>query len=487
LAANKDMDDLTTLPSFVWNRIAGPISERKRVVVLGSGWAALSMARKLDPMIFDVTSISPRNHFFYTPLLTGVTTGTVKAHSVLEAVRQTSPMPHARYLKAECTGIDVEGRLLQCADDETVLDIPYDHLVVAVGAQPNTFGIEGVLENAMFLKEVRHALAVRQKILERLEQATIAFWAGRHDDVSRLLSIAVVGGGPTGVEFAAELADFIKSDVKKAFPAVQEKLKVTLIEALPGILPMFSEHIGKHVTEHLNSVGVDVRAATTVKGVDSSTITLTKKCGGVDTLDYGVLVWVAGIGARPITKTLAAAFGQSNPRGLEVDGYLRVKGAKKNEVFAMGDCAVSGCALTAQVAAQQGKYLGRAFRDEDCNAHLPFRYQHQGTMAYVGDSKAVAVLQSPELGANPLKDYTFWRKLASCPDGWLKPEYRMTAPAKTTRPRTVNVTGVAGFAIWRGVYFTKLFSYSNRFNVASDWIRNLFFGRVVASSLQDSE
>jgi len=184
LAANQDMDDLTTLPSFVWNRMAGPISERRRVVVLGSGWAALSMARKLDPMIFDVTFISPRNHFFYTPLLTGVTTGTVKAHSVLEALRQTSPMPHARYLKAECTGIDVEARLLQCADQETVLDIPYDHLVVAVGAQQNTFGIEGVLENAMFLKELRHALAVRQKILERLEQATIAFWAGRHDDVS---------------------------------------------------------------------------------------------------------------------------------------------------------------------------------------------------------------------------------------------------------------------------------------------------------------
>merc|ERR1712107_564949 len=97
--------------------------------------------------------------------------------------------------------------------------------------------------------------------------------------------------------------------------------------------------------------------------------------------------------------------------------------------------------------------------------------------AYVGDSKAVAVLQKPELGANHLKDFSFWRKLASCPDEWLKPEYKMTAPAKSNRP-VVNVTGVAGFAIWRGVYFTKLFSYSNRFNVASDWIRNFFFGRV---------
>jgi len=287
-----------------------------------------------------------------------------------------------------------------------------------------------------------------------------------------------------------QLADFIKSDVKKAFPAVQAQLQVTLVEALPGLLPMFSQSIGENVKKHLNGLAVDVRTETTVKSVDSNTITLTKKCGEVQTLDYGVLVWVAGIGARPITKTLAAAFGQSSPRGLEVDEHLRVKGAKGNEVFAMGDCAVSGCALTAQVAAQQGKYLARAFRDEEGSAALPFRYQHQGTMAYVGKSEAVAVLQSPELGANPLKDFSFWRKLASCPDGWLKPEHRMSAPAESVEkkgPWIVNVTGIAGFAIWRGVYFTKLFSYSNRFNVAIDWIRNFFFGRVVASSSQDSK
>jgi len=395
-------------------------------------------------------------------------------------------MPHARFLKAECSGIDVEAKLLRCADQETLLDVPYDHLVVAVGAQPNTFGIPGVQENAMFLKELKHGLAVRERILDRLEHATIAFWAGRHEDVSRLLSIAVVGGGPTGVEFAAELADFVNTDVKKSFPKVADKIKISLIEALPGLLPMFTQDIGEHVRKHLEKFGVDVLTETMVKEADGTTITLKKKGGEMDTLDYGALVWVAGIGARPITKTLAAAFGQSNPRGIEVDGHLRVKGAKGNEVFAMGDCAVSGGALTAQVAAQQGKYLARSFRDEGANASLPFKYDHQGTMAYVGKSEAVAVLQAPPLGNNPLKDFSFWRGLASCPDGLLKPEHR-TAPdmiEKKSSPWTVNVMGIAGFAVWRGVYFTKLFSYSNRYNVAIDWIRNFFFGRKVASSMQ---
>jgi len=163
-----------------------------------------------------------------------------------------------------------------------------------------------------------------------------------------------------------------------------------------------------------------------------------------------------------------------------------VKGAKVNEVFAMGDCSVSGFAWTAQVAAQQGKYLARAFRDEGGEASLPFKYRHQGTMAYVGKSEAVAVLESPGLGNSPLKDFSFWRGLASCPDGLLKPEHRTSAGVveQSSTLWTINVMGLAGFAVWRGVYFTKLFSYSNRFNVAVDWIRNLFFGRVVASSTQ---
>jgi len=264
-------------------------------------------------------------------------------------------------------------------------------------------------------------------------------------------------------------------------------LRVTLVEALPGILPMFEESIGEHVRKHLSSVGVDVRTSTMVKGVDGDTITLGSKSGEGDSLDYGVLVWVAGIGARPISKTLAAAFGQSNPRGIEVDEYLRVKGCKNNEVFAMGDCAVSGNALTAQVAAQQGKYLARTFRDEGANASEPFRYNHQGTMAYVGKSEAVAVLTSPNLSGSYLKSFSFWRQLASCPDHLLKPEHRTSTPANTATQKTLNVMGISGFAVWRGVYFAKLFSYSNRFNVANDWIRSFFFGRVVASSLQASK
>jgi len=483
VAANDDIDDLTTVPRWLMNRLRGPAASRKRVVVLGSGWGALSFVRKLDPMMYDVTIVAPRSYFFYTPMLAGVTTGTVKASSILEAVRTTTNQ--ATYLQADCTGVDAGAKVLSCKNSEIQLDVPYDHLVIAVGTQPNTFGIPGVQENAMFLKELSHGIAVRKRILDHMEIASIANLAGRPEEVERLLSIAVVGGGPTGVEFCAEIADFINNDVRRSFPDIVDKMKVTLVEALPQVLPMFSRAIGDNVKNHLNSVGVAVRTETMVKNVDSHVISLGKKDAEDEQLSYGVLVWVAGVGARPITKTLAAAFGQSNPRGIEVDDKLRVKGTEEsNAVFAFGDCAVSGNPLTAQVAAQQGKYLGRVFRDEGINASSSFTYNHAGTMAYVGKGEGVAALEIPALGSSKMKDFSFWRKLASCPQDLMVDECKSAKQPTKTEPWKVTVMGMGGFAIWRGVYFTKLFSYANRFNVATDWIRNMIFGRVVASHVQ---
>merc|ERR1712196_519699 len=127
-------------------------------------------------------------------------------------------------------------------------------------------------------------------------------------------------------------------------------------------------------------------------------------------------------------------------------------GARQNEVFAFGDCAVSGFPLTAQVAQQQGKYLGRVFRKSDVGDASPFCYNHQGTMAYVGSSQAVAVIQPPAVSSS------FWRYLSSCPDNWLKPEHRMSGKQIEPKKSVLNVLGVKGFAVWRAVYYVKLFS-----------------------------
>jgi NADH:ubiquinone reductase (non-electrogenic) len=379
-----------------------------------------------------------------------------------------------------CKDVDLDGKKVICTTggaDATDLTLDYDHLVVAVGAQPNTFGIPGVDKYAKFLKEMEHGRELRRHLLNRLEEADVAFATGNIDKVKQLLSIVVVGGGPTGVEFCGELTDLIKRDLNKRFPNLKEHFQVTLVEALPGLLTMFQKAVGEHVKDHLVSQGVDVRLNAAVKEAQEDKVQIKRKDGSVDTLDYGTLVWVAGVGMRPFTKALCTKIGpeagQTDRRGLVVDGCLRVKGTRLGEVFAMGDCAISGKPPTAQVATQQGKYLGRMFRYGNDSLITddtapPFTYHHQGTMAYVGDSAAATELFPAgmlKLGQGSISDHLWWRSLYGEVDHF-------------------RVMGFAGFAVWRSVYFSKMFSSRGRWCVGSDWLRTTFYGRPASSSAQ---
>jgi len=472
-AINDDMDDLSYFFSRRWHKVTtretGP---KKKVVVLGSGWGALSFVRKLDPDNYQVTVVSPRPFFFYTPLLVGSTTGVVSPGAIIEPIRDSAP--DVEFLRVACRDIDLEARKVFC---ESGVDLEYDHLVVAVGAQPNTFGIPGVEKYGRFMKEVEHGRQVRKDILNLVEDADVARAAGDLETMKRLMHIVVVGGGPTGVEFCGEMSDFIKQDLSKRYPKIAEHFKVSLVEALPGLLTMFHKSVGSYVQSHLEEQGVDVRLNAMVKEVESEQVHLKTKDGSIDSMAYGILVWVAGVGMRPFTKALCEKIGkeagQTDRRGLVVDPCLRVKGTKPGEVFALGDCAVSGKPPTAQVAYQQGKYLGRMFRagstgliaDPEAPA---FEYNHQGSMAYVGQGEAAAELNPNsiiKLGRSSITDHMWWRSLyGECNE--------------------LRIMGRAGFAIWRSVYFSKLFSARNRWSVASDWGRTAIFGRPASSSAQ---
>eukprot|EP00401_Gymnodinium_catenatum_P015651 CAMPEP_0117486266 /NCGR_PEP_ID=MMETSP0784-20121206/15388_1 /TAXON_ID=39447 /ORGANISM="" /LENGTH=481 /DNA_ID=CAMNT_0005280871 /DNA_START=1 /DNA_END=1446 /DNA_ORIENTATION=- len=472
---NDDLDDIayTLKRTFRFSQAAD--ADRKKVVVLGSGWGALSFVKKLDPELYDVTVVSPRPFFFYTPLLCGSTTGTVSPGAIIEPIRDSAP--GCSYLHVVCRDVDLEAKKVFCSGTGSDVALDYDHLVVAVGAQPNTFGIPGVDKHAMFLKEIEHGREVRKQFLDRVEQADVALAAGQLDRVKQLLNVVVVGGGPTGVEFCGELSDFIKKDLVRQFPRLREHFQATLVEALPGLLTMFQKAVGEHVQEHLVNQGVDVRLNAMVKEAHEKSVQIKLKDGTVQTIDFGTLVWVAGVGMRPFTKQLCqkigADAGQTDRRGLLVDECLRVKGTRLGEVFAIGDCAVSGKPPTAQVAAQQGKYLGRMFRagNEDSisdDSTKGFAYSHQGTMAYIGDSKAATELFPNgliKLGRSSITDHLWWRSLYGECDH-------------------VRVMGLAGFAVWRSVYFSKMYSSRGRWSVASDWMRTSFFGRPASTSAQ---
>lgn len=469
---NDDLDDIPyTFNRLLYRSAKSAEQEKKKVVVLGSGWGALSFVRKLDAEEFDVTVVSPRPFFFYTPLLVGSTTGVVSPGAIIEPIHDN--VPHCEFLRVACKDIDLENKKVYC-DGQVELD--YDHLVIAVGAQPNTFGIPGVDKYGRFLKEIEHGRQVRKELLDVIQKADVARAAGRLEEMQRLLSFVVVGGGPTGVEFCGELADFIQKDISRTYPKIAEHFRITLVEALPGLLTMFDKSVGTYVQNHLTGQGVNIRLNAMVKGVDEQKVHLKVK-DGIEDLDYGIMIWVAGVGMRPFTKAVSEKIGKENGqtdrRGLLVDECLRVKGTRPGEVFAIGDCAVSGKPPTAQVAYQQGKYLGRMFRLGKTHliadpAAPGFSYLHQGTMAYIGKGEAATELDPNafiKLGRSSITDHMWWRSLYGDTD-------------------QLRIMGRTGFAIWRSVYFSKLFSTRNRWSVASDWTRTSLFGRPASSSAQ---
>jgi NADH:ubiquinone reductase (non-electrogenic) len=180
---------------------------KPKLVVLGTGFAALSLIRHLRTDAYDVVVVSPRNHFLFTPLLPSTTVGTVEFRSIIEPIRQALDPKAVTFYQARCTAIDPATKLITCEgvhDRETFL-LGYDSLVIAVGAVSKTFGVPGVEQFAFRLKELSDARAIRQRIIQCFERASTPMQT--EEERRRLLHFVIVWGGPTGVEFAAELHD----------------------------------------------------------------------------------------------------------------------------------------------------------------------------------------------------------------------------------------------------------------------------------------
>lgn len=316
---------------------------------------------------------------------------------------------------------------------------------------------------------------------------TATFKDQSEEEKKRLLHMVVVGGGPTGVEFAGELQDFFHSDLKKWLPEIQDNFKVTLVEALPNVLPMFSKQLIDYTEKTFKEETIDIRTKTMVKNVTDKYIEA--ESSGPDgkkqleRIPYGLLVWATGNALRPIVKDLINQIPaqKDSRRGLAVNEYLVVKGTEN--VWAVGDCAVANYAPTAQVAAQEGAFLARMFNNMAKTAEIekelsqlsveqekapskeardkvfgeikslqqrlrriksigPFEYSHQGSLAYIGSEKAVADIS------------WFAGNIAS--------------------------GGTITYIFWRSAYLSMCFSTRNRILVMMDWAKAKIFGRDVS-------
>ncbi|KAF5728960.1 external alternative NAD(P)H-ubiquinone oxidoreductase B2 mitochondrial-like [Tripterygium wilfordii] len=341
LVAYADAKTSAAAPSVVQSE--GEI-KKKKVVVLGTGWAATSFLKNLKNSSYDVHVISPRNYFAFTPLLPNVTTGTVEARSIVEPVRNIVRKKNVdvSYWEAECFKIDAQNKRVYCRYNQSDLDgkeefpVDYDYLVIATGARANTFNIPGVEENCHFLKEVEDAQKIRRGVIDSFERASLPTLSD--DERKKILHFVVVGGGPTGVEFAAELHDFVTEDLVKLYPMVKESVKITLLEAADHILNMFDKRITDFAEEKFKRDGIDVKlGAMVVKVSDKDISTKVKGNGEVSNIPYGMIVWSTGIGTRPVIMDFMKQIGQGNRRVLATDEWLRVLG--RDNIYALGDCA----------------------------------------------------------------------------------------------------------------------------------------------------
>ncbi len=405
------------------------LPRRKRIVVLGTGFAAVSFLKRIDHTLFDVTVVSPRNHFLFTPLLPSTTVGTIQFRSIIEPIR--SACPEAGYYHAACTGIDPSGRVIECEGvlDGSSFSLPYDTLIIAVGADSNTFGVPGVAEHALLLKELSDARAIRQKIIECLELAGQPHKS--KEERQRLLHFVIVGGGPTGVEFAAEMHDFVTGDLKRLYRALVSDVRITLLEATETILSTFDATLSAYALSLFGRQGIEVRTRSVVSRVEKECVVLSDG----SEVPAGLVVWSTGIGPRSFIRHLPLA---KDDRGrIVTDEFLRVPSFES--VYAMGDCAVvegKEIPATAQLAQQQGKYLSRALtRWTEGRIVKAFRFDYYGMLAYVGSGRALADLSKFK-----------WR-------------------------------GFLAWLFWRSVYVTRLVSLKNKILVILDWVKTAVFGR----------
>ncbi|KAJ6433378.1 hypothetical protein OIU84_017134 [Salix udensis] len=306
--------------------------KKKKVVVLGTGWAGTSFLKNLKSSSYDVQVVSPNNFFAFTPLLPSVTNGTVEARSIVEPIRNiVKKKPYnVEFEEAECYKIDPVNKKVYCRSNQSsTLDgveeftVDYDVLILAMGARVNTFNTPGVEEHAHFLKEVGDAQKLRKSIIDCYERASLP---------------GFVGGGPTGVEYAAELHDLAFDDMAKLYPSAKDYLKITLLEAGDHILNMFDKRIITFATDKFQRDGIDVKTGSMVVRVSDKDIsTKERKTGEIVSVPYGVVLWSTGIATRPVVRDFMNDIGQAKRRVLATDEWLRVEGCE--DVYALGDCA----------------------------------------------------------------------------------------------------------------------------------------------------
>lgn len=409
--------------------------QKQNIVILGGGfagiYAALSILKECGNSV-DVTIVNRTNYFLFTPMLHEVATGGLGHHQVVESIREIVHKRRIRFFEASVASVDLTQKIAQT--DHGV--VPYNTLVIALGASTNFFNTPGAAEHSFVLKDLSDAIRIRNHVIERFEAAS------RERDAvlrAKLLSFVVVGGGATGVEFAAELAEFAEHTLYKYYKAscLSTQATISLIHAGTELLAAFSPKTRSRALASLTKKGVRVLVATKAAAVDAEGILLSTG----ERIASDTVIWTAGV--RPNTLGTSGGTLSTDAEGrIVADATFAVPGHV--DVFAIGDVAHvpskngTPYPMLAQIATAEARHLGANIRRAIEGRPLkPFVFKEKGSLVSLGKWEAAGTIAG------------------------------------------VDIHGKFAWFIWRTVYLFKFISKSKRLKIAMDWTVGLFFSRDI--------
>lgn len=426
-----------------------------RIVILGAGFGGVYTAKKFLPYVkkgmIELTVINRTNYFLFTPLLHEAATGSLSLRSVAEPLREVFAGTDVRIVQGTVYGIDSQRRYVNVTRDEASMKISFDYLVIATGSETNYYGVIGAQKYSLPLKGLSDASRIRARVIDAFEKAILS---KNRTERMRLLSFAVVGGGATGVELAAELAEFVSGMVKRYYSCTNgdieyprhchpEEPTVTLVHAGKDVLEQFAPSLRKAAAKRLRKRGVILHLNSPVAEVTPHGL----KISGNLSIPADTVIWTAGV------KPHVPVFSDIEPilQGgrLALDGYFHIQGQER--IFAIGDTAAyidtdrftkdsknKPLPMLAQVAEAQSKIV--AYNIIATLAGRPLRklhYHSMGAMVSVGQWFAVGEIWS------------------------------------------LNIAGRLTWWLWRIVYVFKFASWMKRFYIAFQWSIEVFYPRDI--------
>lgn len=410
---------------------------KKNILILGGGFGGMhvlkELQKKLNVKNTNITIVSEKNYFLFTPMLPEVASGMLNPRDITMPIREFCTS--AKFFQANVFSIDFEQKLVTITRkfDGKNHTLEYDYLILALGSINNFYGIKSIEENSFTIKTVEDAIQLRNQIISMMEIAAQTRSVGLQ---KKFLTFSVVGAGFAGVEIIGEINHFVRKSVKQAYPSIIEKnINMILISSRNEILPELNSKLGQSARTYLEKMGVRIISNVKAIGAGESHVELSDG----EIIPCTTLIWTGGVTTSPVIGLLNCD--HDNSGRVLVDQFLRLK--EHPEVFALGDCAAipdedtgKFYPPTAQHALRASKIVGQNIKKMmEGDLHLDiFSYHSKGMMATIGNKAGVASLMGR------------------------------------------NISGVLAWIIWRTYYLVRLPTFESKVKIGIGWAINLFFG-----------